>query len=325
MTEGLMRFAKSSQDYANEIAAAYKRMGGRKLTASEKSSALKKMYANGAGVLKIGKSMIGPIQLKLRYQGIVRNVLLEDALEPGVPVQYDVLDQWGQAYILHSTDGEVKVKMFEAKRVQVDLFRIAAFPKVRKEDVWMARANVVEYAQEESKEAIMKLEDSRLVTLLEGAISQFQANNPDARTGGALPNEITIASDYITANDLYSAVSIPDTRQLDSSRILCNTRDYRDFYRWEINQTGWAFKDNVVAGETITTFGEFQIGKSPIIPAGTMYLTPAPEFLGVMPVMYSLDVEENNKAEDFHYGWVMDELIGMAILNAAGIVALRKS
>ena len=31
--------------------------------------------------------------------------------------------------------------------------------------------------------------------------------------------------------------------------------------------------------------------------------------------MYSLDVEENNKVEQFHKGWVMDELVGMAILN----------
>ena len=112
---------------------------------------------------------------------------------------------------------------------------------------------------------------------------------------------------------------------LDSTRLLMNPVEYRDLYRWDINTTGWAFKDSVVAGERIVQFGEFQIGKSIIIPSGTVYLTPDPEYLGVFPVMYSLDVEENNQVEQFHRGWVMDELVGMSVLNPRGIVILRKS
>ena len=53
-----------------------------------------------------------------------------------------------------------------------------------------------------------------------------------------------------------------DMHELQSARILINPFDFRDMYRWDINQTGWAFKDRVVAGETITSFGEFQIQRS---------------------------------------------------------------
>ena len=60
--------------------------------------------------------MIGPIQLKLRYQGVVRNVLQEDPIEPGTPVEYDVFDDLGQAYIMSGTDGEVRITPFEGKR-----------------------------------------------------------------------------------------------------------------------------------------------------------------------------------------------------------------
>jgi len=112
---------------------------------------------------------------------------------------------------------------------------------------------------------------------------------------------------------------------LESARLLFNPRDYRDLYRWDINTTGWAFKDRVVAGERIVQFGEFQIGKSIIIPKNKIYLTPEPQFLGVFPVMYSLDVEENNQVENFHKGWVMDELVGMAILNPRGLVKITKA
>jgi hypothetical protein len=323
---GLGRFARSSEDYVSDIVSAKRRLGGRKLSAREKQAKLAHILSDKVGgIQRLGQSMIGPIQLQLRYQGILRNVLLEDTLTPGVPIFYDVLDDLGRAYMLHGNEGEIKITPFEGKRVEVQLFRIASFPQVKKEDLYYLRSNIVEYTQDMTKQAIMRQEDSRLITLLEAAAVSYRAvDNSSVPGTGALPNEILVAGSHLLPDDLYTAVTYTDQRQLDSSRLLCNPQEYRDFYRWDINTTGWAFKDSVVAGERIVQFGEFQIGKSIIIPRGTTYLTPDPEFLGVFPVMYSLDVEENNNVAQFHKGWVMDELVGMAILNPRGIVILRK-
>jgi len=325
---GLGRFARSSEDYVSDIVSAKRRLGGRKLSAREKQAKLAHILSDKTGgIQRLGQSMIGPIQLQLRYQGILRNVLLEDTLTPGVPIFYDVLDDLGRAYMLHGNEGEIKITPFEGKRVEVQLFRIASFPQIKKEDLYYLRSNIVEYTQDMTKQAIMRQEDSRLITLLEAAAVAYRsvdASSVPGPTGGALPNEISITAPYLQPDDLYTAVTVTDQRQLDSSRLLCNPAEYRDFYRWDINTTGWAFKDSVVAGERIVQFGEFQIGQSIIIPKGTTYLTPDPEFLGVFPVMYSLDVEENNQVEQFHKGWVMDELVGMAVLNPRGIVILRK-
>jgi hypothetical protein len=41
--------------------------------------------------------------------------------------------------------------------------------------------------------------------------------------------------------------------------------------------------------------------------------------------MYSLDVEENHLVEQFYKGWVMDELVGMLILNARGLARVLKA
>jgi len=324
---GLGRFARSSDEYVSDIVAAKRRLGGRKLSAREKQAKLAHILSDKVGgIQRLGQSMIGPIQLQLRYQGILRNVLLEDTLTPGVPIFYDVLDDLGRAYMLHGNEGEIKITPFEGKRVEVQLFRIASFPQIKKEDLYYLRSNIVEYTQDMTKQAIMRQEDSRLITLLEAAAVSYRAVDATAAPGpgGTLPNEITVTGP-LQPDDLYTAVTYTDQRQLDSSRLLCNPQEYRDFYRWDINTTGWAFKDSVVAGERIVQFGEFQIGKSIIIPRGTTYLTPDPEFLGVFPVMYSLDVEENNQVEQFHKGWVMDELVGMAVLNPRGIVILRKA
>ncbi|GAA1978573.1 HK97-fold major capsid protein [Kitasatospora viridis] len=273
------------------------------------------------GIKRLGVGMIGPIQLKLRYQGITRNVLMEDPVTPGTPVQYDVWDDLGQAYLMSGTEGEVKITPFEGKRVDVKFFRIAARPAIRKEDLFYLRINVVEQAQDETKQAILKQEDSRLIAILQAAITDYAGRADHVVT----PNHtITEASGYLTPGSFYSAVSMTDMHELQSSRILINPMDFRDMYRWDINQTGWAFKDRVVAGETITSFGEFQIQRSIVIPQGKMFLTPEPNFLGVFPVLYSLDVEENHKVESFWKGWVFDEMVSFAILNPRGLAQVVK-
>lgn len=324
----LPRVAKKSDDYVAEILRAQAKLkaarGTTQLSTREKQRRLAAILSDKENYMKrLGQGMIGPIQLKLRYQGMVRNVLLEDPLTPGIPVEYDILDDLGQAYILHGNEGEVRVTPFEGKKAPVRLFRIATFPQVKKEDLWYLRVNIVEYAQDESKQSIMRQEDARLVTLLNAAIADYGANSDHTVSPGA--HEVNELSGYITPDTFYDLVAKLDVHELESARILMNPADYRDLYKWDLNQVGISFKDRVVAGEKILTFGEFQIQRSIQVPAGTVFLTPAPEFLGVFPVMYSLDVEENHTVEKFHKGWVMDELVAMAVLNPRGLGRIVKS
>ena len=327
-TELLPRTAKKSDDYVAEILRAQAKLkearGTTAVSSREKQRRLAAILSDKENYMKrLGQGMIGPIQLKLRYQGMVRNVLLEDPLTPGIPVEYDILDDLGQAYILHGNEGEVKVTPFEGKKAPVRLFRIATFPQIKKEDLWYLRVNIVEYAQDESKQAIMKQEDARLVTVLNAAIAGYGSNGDHLVSPGAhVVNEL---SGYVTPDSFYDLVSLIDVHEIEAARILMNPADYRDLYKWDLNQVGITFKDRVVAGEKILTFGEFQIQRSIQVPAGTVFLTPSPEFLGVFPVMYSLDVEENHTVEKFHKGWVMDELVAMSVLNPRGLGKITKA
>lgn len=318
------RVAKKSDDYVSEI---LERRGNNpdqsRLTHEAKVKKMALILKDESnGIRRLGVGMVGPIQLKLRYQGITRNVLLEDPVTPGTPVEYDVWDDLGQAYIMSGTEGEVRVTPFEGKRVPVRFFRIASRPAIRKEDLFYLRINAVEQAQDETKQAIMKQEDSRLMVILAAAQTDY-ASRPDHTV--TPDHNITETSGYFTPQSLYSAVATTDMHEIESGRLLVNPGDWRDFFRWDINQTGWAFKDRVVAGEKITTFGEFQIQRSIIVPGGKMWLLPNPDFLGVFPVLYSLDVEENHNVESFWKGWVFDEMVTMAILNPRGIASVTKS
>jgi hypothetical protein len=304
----------NSETYAQKLA------NMPKLSKEQKQSALAKILADKDNYMKrLGAAMIGPIQVRLRYEGIVRNVLVEDNLSKGPILPYDVLDDLGQAYILNQTDSEVKITPFEGKQVTPNLFRVASFPRIKKEDLYYLRMNAIEFAQDESRQAIQKAEDARLIALLTAAITSYQVV-----TGVSVTQNIGVGNpiEYI---DFLNAVSVIEQRQIEASRVLINPADARDIYSWDPHVTGWTFKDSVFGGETVTKFGEFTLQKSIIVPQGKVFIVPEPKFLGVMPVMYSLDVEENNQVEQFYKGWVMDELIGMVVLNPRGLSLISKS
>ncbi|MDE2103911.1 MAG: hypothetical protein KGL39_42135, partial [Patescibacteria group bacterium] len=164
--------AKHSDDYVQKYA------NLPKLSKAEKKKRLAAILADkSSGMHRLGQGMIGPIQIRLRYEGLIRNVLLEDTLERGPLMPYDILDDLGEAYVLNTTDAEVKVQIFEGKQVFPTIFRIASFPRVRKEDLFFLRVNAVEYAQDESRQAIQKQEDYKLVLLLESAITTYGSSN----------------------------------------------------------------------------------------------------------------------------------------------------
>lgn len=331
------RKAISSADYEAKLADAPK------LTKEAKAQKLQSILKDSSNAMRrIGQGMIGPIQIRLRYEGITRNVLIEDTLERGPLMPYDILDDLGRAYILNQTDSEVKITPFEGKQAFPQLFRIATFPRIRKEDLYYLRVNAVEYAQDESRQAIQKQEDARLILLLEAAIAELGKARVDNTVGTAPTGGIQSAGDAAQAasnkeqtvvigagnplepSDFYNAVAQIETNQLEARRVLIHPADARDFYNWDLNVTGFEFKDKVFGGEKITTFGEFQIQRSIIVPQGEVFLTAEPDFVGVFPVMYSLDVEENHSVETFWKGWVMDELVGMLILNARGLSRIIK-
>lgn len=315
------RVARKSDDYVEAITR--RQASGQTLTHEKKVQKLALILKDEvSGIKRLGVGMVGPIQLKLRYQGITRNILVEDPVTPGTPVEYDVWDDLGQAYLMSGTEGEVRVTPFEGKRVPVRFFRIASQPAIRKEDLYYLRINAVEQVQDETKQAILRQEDARLIVLLQAALTDYSTRPDHVIT----PNhDITEASGYLTPGSLYSAVSMTDMHELQSARLIINPMDFRDLYRWDINQTGWAFKDRVVAGQTITSFGEFQIQRSISVPQKKTFLTPEPNFLGVFPVLYSLDVEENHNVAAFWKGWVFDEMIAMSILNPRGLATITKT
>jgi len=312
-----MKEPKISTDYIDEM----EKMT--KLSSAQKRQLLAATLALPNGFQKLGEAFVGPILLKLKYQGLVRDILVETPLAKGEPPEYDVMDDLGCAYTLNVNEGEVQVTMFEGKRVYLPLFRIAAFPKIRKEDLYALKMDAVEYAQNEAKIAIQKQEDGYLWTLMESAIVDY-ANNPNhVVTPG---NEHTIGhTGDLQPEDLYAAAGVVASHELEPTRIIFNPQDYYTILSWTTEQVGWDLKNKMVAGQEVTTFGPFLVKKSIVVQGGKQYVMPDPEYIGYFPVRYSLDVEEDPMVEKFHRGWVLDEYVGMAIINPRGLVRIVKT
>jgi hypothetical protein len=81
--ELIARQAVASSDYEDKL------RDLPKLTKSAKTKRLETILADRNNAMRrIGQGMIGPIQIRLRYEGIVRNVLIEDTLERGPLMPY---------------------------------------------------------------------------------------------------------------------------------------------------------------------------------------------------------------------------------------------
>lgn len=269
---------------------------------------------------KIGQAMVAPILVKLKYEGVVRNILVETPLGKGEAPEYDVLDTLGLAYILNQSEGQVMVRRFEGKRVHVDLFHVASFPVVGKDDIYALRADIIKYAKDFTEDDIRKKEDIRLFALLNVALTDYATHPLHTVT----TNHVVDNSGRFANTSFNAAMSITASHELQADRIIINNQEFYDLYYWTIDQGGWKLKDDIVYGVPIVRYGDLQITKSIVVTPGTALVTPAPEYLGYMPVRYSLEAVEYPRPDYLEVGWVLDELIGMLIVNPRGVVKINK-
>jgi hypothetical protein len=64
---------------------------------------------------------------------------------------------------------------------------------------------------------------------------------------------------------------------------------------------------------------------SKIVPPGTVFGTADPEFVGVMPIRQDIEVLPADEPKQLKLGWVVNEIIGIGIVNPRGVAVGRKS
>lgn len=308
-----------AKDYAQAADRKIKARGGRKVTAAEKTKRMASILSKG-GTVKLGEAMVGPISIRINYEGIARQALVEDLVPQGEIRQYPVLSDLPTAYSLNSNDGQVRISHVEGKTIVPKYGRIAAEWEVDRSDLELLHANIVEYADNMTVQQIMKEEDNLLYNGYDLMIQDWQDLHP-----GQTDNNITMVGTTLTLDTLIDAQAFIASQQNEAKLLIANPADMYDLYRWDLLTVGVAFKDNYFAGYKQTTFGDWTLLKSVTMPRGVFYVTGAPNTVGIFSTRYGLEATDDVTANSkFKIRKIFNELCSLVLVNNLAVAKITK-
>lgn len=289
---------------------------GGSLSDDAKDELISRAINTQEGKFALAQAMANPIRKNLDYHGVARRALVVDPLPQGaLPIYERDIDV--SAVVISSNGTGPESRVF-GDRVVVPEFEIFSNPLVRIAEVRRRRFNVIDRAVQKARQEIMAQEDANVFAALDAAAS---AGNPltDINDSGLLKRDLV---------DIKAAV---DTHDLVTSKFFMNIKEYTDILKWGSGGGNDRGDIDPVGQREILQTGLFahiwsaDIIVSKIVPAGTVYACADPEFVGVMPVRQDIEVLPADEPKLLSVGWVISEIIGIAIVNSNGVSAGRKS
>lgn len=314
------KVAKTSVDYINALKS--RKTASTKAQRTAAFEQIKSGADQAVALNKIGQGFIGPVMMRLKYEGIVRNVLTEDIIAPGQIPVYDVADEMGKAYFLEPYQAEAIISQYEGKRVNYTFRHLAEFATVQEQDLLELTIDMTEYALNEARQRIMEQEDGYLFAMLDAAIDDVTPETPDWAGQGS--HVVTVADPEYKPKNFYDGAAIAANNRLDAVNVIMNPADYFDMLNWDLVATSVNFKDKTFDGTPITSFAGFNVFRSVMVEKGQAYMMATADYVGRMPVRKSLDIRDNPKIENFSLGWVLDEYINEIILNSGSLIRIEK-
>lgn len=270
------------------------------------------------GKIALAQAMASPIRRNLDYHGIARRALVVDPLPQGAMPTYD--RDIDVAAVVISSNGTGPESRVFGDRVVVPEFEIYANPTVRIAEVKRRRFNVIDRAVQKARQEIMAQEDANIFAALDAASS--------------VENTLTdIADAGLLKRDLVEIKQQIDRWDLVTTKYFMNINEFTDILKWGSGGgqgVGGGDFDPVTMREVLQTglyahIWGTDIMVSKIVPPGTIYGAADPEFVGVMPIRQDIEVLPADEPKQLKLGWVVSEIIGLAIVNPRGCAAGRKS
>lgn len=270
------------------------------------------------GKIALAQAMANPIRRNLDYHGIARRALVVDPLPQGAIPTYD--RDIDVAAVVISSNGTGPESRVFGDRVVVPEFEIYANPTVRIAEVKRRRFNVIDRAVQKARQEIMAQEDANIFAALDAAAS--------------VENTLTdIADAGLLKRDLVEIKQQIDRWDLVTTKYFMNINEFTDILKWGSGGgqgVGGGDFDPVTMREVLQTglyahIWGTDIMVSKIVPPGTIYGVADPEFVGVMPIRQDIEVLPADEPKQLKLGWVVSEIIGIAIVNPRGCAAGRKS
>lgn len=203
------------------------------------------------------------------------------------------------------------------ERVWVPTLELVSNPTVRISEVKRRRFNVIDRAVQKARQELMAQEDSNGFAAVDAASSQ-ENTVQDITDGGMLKRDLLAIKTQIDRWDLIT------------SKFFMNINEFNDILNWASSGNNPGEIDVVTQREImqtglLATLWGADILVSKIVPPGTVYGCADPEFVGVMPIVQDIEVMPADEPRRLLLGWVISEIIGLAILNTRGVAKGSKS
>ena len=219
--------------------------------------------------------------------------------------------------VVSSNGTGIESRVF-GERITVPEFELFSNPTVRIKEVKQRRFNVIDRAVQKARQEIMAQEDANVFAAID-ASSSAENTVQDIADGGMLKR------------DLLAIKVMVDRWDLITTKFFMNINEFTDILNWASNGGTSAGEVDPVTQREIMQTGLLahiwgaDVLVSKIVPPGTVYGAADGEFLGVMPVRQDIEVMPADEPKRLSIGWVVSEIIGLAIVNARGCAKGSKS
>lgn len=292
-------------------------------TEEQQNELVRRALLTSEGKVALGQAMANPIRRNLDYQGVGRRVLVVDPLPQGALPVYD-RDIDVAAFVI-SSNGSAPESRVYGDRVTVPELELVSNPTVRIAEVKRRRFNVIDRAQQKARQELQAQEDSNIFAALDFA--------GDSSLGGSNTAQ-DIADAGLLKRDLAEIKVQVDRWDLVTTKFLMNIVEFNDILLWgsgggQAAATGGEV-DMVTQREILQT-GLFahlwgaDIIVSKVVPVGSVFGTADPDFVGVMPIRQDIEVLPADEPKQLKLGWVVNEIVGIGIVNSRGVGVGRKS
>jgi hypothetical protein len=285
----------------------------------QKDELVRRALMTQEGKIALGQAMANPIRRNLDYQGVGRRVLVVDPLPQGALPVYD--RDIDVAAVVVSSNGSAPESRVFGDRVTVPEFEIVSNPTVRIAEVKRRRFNVIDRAQQKARQEIQAQEDANIFAAVDFAAT-VENTAQDIADAGLLKRDLSEIKVQVDRWDLVT------------SKFLMNIVEFNDILNWGSGggQTAGAGGEvDMVTQREILQTGLFahiwgaDLIVSKVVPTGTVYGCADPEFVGVMPIRQDIEVLPADEPKQLKLGWVVNEIVGIGIVNSRGVAVGRKS
>lgn len=285
---------------------------------SKRDELISRAISTSEGKMALAQAMANPIRRNLDYHGIARRLLVVDPLPQGALATYD-RDIDVAAVVISSNGSGPESRVF-GDRVVVPEFEVYSNPTVRIAEVKRRRFNVIDRAVQKARQEIMAQEDANIFAALDAAATVENT-------------AMDIADAGLLKRDLAEIKVQVDRWDLVTTKFCMNINEFNDILKWGSGGgqgVGGGEVDPVTQREILQTglyahIWGADILVSKIVPPGTVYGVSDPEFVGVMPIRQDIEVLPADEPRQLKLGWVVNEIIGIGIVNPRGCAKGNKS